>query len=195
MIDSLLDWDTSLFLFLNGLGSPSFDALWMMITHKASNFVVYIILLLWYYRSKGYKSALFLLLAAGALILVTDQVTNMFKYGFERLRPCHNPEIQEFMRIVKKSCGGLYGYFSGHASNSFALATFFSFLFREKFPKIKYLLFFIAALIAYSRIYIGVHYPLDVFSGATFGFFWSLLFYKIATKLYNRYFSEGFFNL
>ena len=43
MIDSLLDWDTSLFLFLNGLGSPSFDALWMMITHKASNFVVYII--------------------------------------------------------------------------------------------------------------------------------------------------------
>ena len=95
MIDSLLDWDTSLFLFLNGLGSPSFDALWMMITHKASNFVVYIILLLWYYRSKGYKSALFLLLAVGALILVTDQVTNMFKYGFERLRPCHNTESDE----------------------------------------------------------------------------------------------------
>lgn len=195
MLDQLLDWDTSLFLFLNGLGTPLFDSLWMLVTHKATNFFVYISLTFLYYRFKGDKSTLFLLLSVGFLILVTDQVTNLFKYGFERLRPCHNPDIQIIMRIVKESCGGMYSYFSGHSSNSFALATFFSALFSKRFPKLKYILFLIAMLVAYSRIYIGVHYPLDIISGAVFGTIWSLVFFKLSSSLFPRMFSNSTFEI
>jgi undecaprenyl-diphosphatase len=133
MLEQLLDWDVTLFLYLNGLGTSFFDPFWMFVTHKATNFAVYLVLLFWFYRFKGSKQTLFLLLSVGALILVTDQVTNLFKYGFERLRPCHDLEVQNVMRLVKSSCGGLYSYFSGHASNSFALATYFLFFFLNVF--------------------------------------------------------------
>ncbi len=195
MLDQLLDWDNFLFLFFNGLGTPFFDPFWMLITHKATNFFVYIGFLFLFYSFKGGKSTLFLLLSVGFLILVTDQVTNLFKYGFERLRPCHNPDIQSIMRIVKEGCGGLYSYFSGHSSNSFALATFFSALFSTRFPKLKYIFFLIAILIAYSRVYIGVHYPLDILSGAVFGTIWALVFYKISSNLYARIFSNTTFEI
>jgi undecaprenyl-diphosphatase len=195
MLDQLLDWDNFLFLFFNGLGTPFFDPFWMLITHKATNFFVYIGFLFLFYSFKGGKSTLFLLLSVGFLILVTDQVTNLFKYGFERLRPCHNPDIQSIMRIVKEGCGGLYSYFSGHSSNSFALATFFSALFSTRFPKLKYILFLIAILVAYSRVYIGVHYPLDILSGAVFGTIWALVFYKISSNLYARIFSNTTFEI
>ena len=191
MLEQLLDWDVTLFLYLNGLGTSFFDPFWMLMTHKATNFAVYLVLLFWFYRFKGVKQTLFLLLSIGALILVTDQVTNLFKYGFERLRPCHDPEVQNIMRLVKSSCGGLYSYFSGHASNSFALATYFSILFSTRFPKLKIILFLIAACIAYSRVYIGVHFPLDIVSGALFGTLWALCFYWISSCVFDRLFSDA----
>ncbi len=188
MLDQLLEWDIALFLFLNGLGTSFFDPFWMLMTHKATNFAVYLVLLFWFYHFKGMKQTLFLLLGVGALILVTDQITNVFKNSFERLRPCHTPELQDIMRLVKSSCGGLYSYFSGHASNSFALATYFSILFSARFPKLKFVLFLIAACIAYSRVYVGVHFPLDIVSGAVFGTLWALCFYWISTRIFQRIF-------
>ena len=188
MLDQILEWDIALFLFLNGLGTSFFDPFWMLMTHKATNFAVYLVLLFWFYRFKGMKQTLFLLLSVGALILVTDQITNVFKNGFERLRPCHNLDVQDVMRLVKSSCGGLYSYFSGHASNSFALATYFSILFSARFPKLKFVLFLIAACIAYSRVYVGVHFPLDIVSGAVFGTLWALCFYWISTRIFQRIF-------
>ena len=189
-MEQLLEWDTTIFLFLNGLGTPFFDPFWMIVTHKFTNIIFYLGLSLWFYKIKGGRQTLFLLLSVGILILVTDQVTNFFKYGFERLRPCHNPEIQDVMRIVKKGCGGLYGYFSGHASNSFALATYFSIIFSSRFTKIQFVLYLIAACIAYSRVYIGVHYPLDIISGAFFGSLWAFVFSSISFKVFQRFLSN-----
>ena len=162
----------------------------MTVTHKFTNIIFYLGLSLWFYKIKGGRQTLFLLLSIGVLILVTDQVTNFFKYGFERLRPCHNSEIQDVIRIVKKGCGGLYGYFSGHASNSFALATYFSIIFSSRFTKIQYALYLIAACIAYSRVYIGVHYPLDIISGALFGSLWAFVFSSISFRVFQRFFSN-----
>jgi undecaprenyl-diphosphatase len=190
MIDQLLEFDTSLFLFLNGLGTPFFDPFWMLITNKITNLSIYLVLLIWYFKLKNGKAAFLILFFIGLLILVTDQTTNLFKYGFERLRPCHNEEIVDIMRIVKNGCGGLYGYFSGHASNSFALSIYFSLLFANRYPKLKYALFFMASLISYSRIYIGVHYPLDIISGALFGTIWSLSFFYISLKICNQFFPK-----
>ena len=103
----------------------------------------------------------------------------MFKYGFKRLRPCHDENILNLVRLVKERCGGLYSYFSAHASNSMAIAVFFSFLLKSSYKTLPFFLIFWALLIAYSRVYIGVHFPLDVLTGAIIGGFYGILFYKL----------------
>jgi undecaprenyl-diphosphatase len=182
-MEELFALDQGLFLFLNQMGTQTFDGFWMMMTHKATNISLYLLLALLYLKQTRLKSFLILLLTVALLILITDQVTNLFKYGFERLRPCHEPALEGMVRLVKASCGGLYGYFSGHASNSFALAVFFSGIFGCKYQKLPFLLLFIAFLVAYSRIYIGVHYPLDVLSGMAFGSLVGMLFYQLWRRI------------
>jgi undecaprenyl-diphosphatase len=103
------------------------------------------------------------------LILCTDQFTNLVKATAGRLRPCYDEEIKVWVRLVKPTCGNRFGFFSGHASNSFALAVFYSLLLKPYLKKKVLLLFLIAALIAYSRVYIGVHFPLDIVIGALAG--------------------------
>ncbi len=183
MLDSLLDWDISLFLFLNNLGSPTYDSLWIFLTKKEVNISLYLVLAFWYYRIKGLRETFVLIISVALLILITDQTANIFKYGFERLRPCHNPEIKDLVRITERGCGGLYSYFSAHASNSFALSTYFSILLSKRIPKIKLYLFLFASLVAYSRIYIGVHYPLDIISGLIFGVLAALGVYCLTTTV------------
>ena len=181
-MDTLLLWDQELFLWLNGLGSEPFDGFWMTITDKRYTIGFYAILTAVMGKWLGWKNTLWMLLAIAILITFTDQVTNLFKDGFKRLRPCHEAELADIMRRVKPGCGGKYGYFSGHASNSFAMATFFVVLFARQFKLLR-LLFVVAAMVAYSRIYIGLHYPLDVISGTLFGVFGGWLL----AKLYLRF--------
>lgn len=169
------------------MGSKTFDGFWMLMTHKATNITLYLFLVFLYFRQTSLKSFLMLLAFVALLILVTDQVTNLFKSGFERLRPCYEPSLKDMVRLVKPSCGGRYGYFSGHASNSFALAVFFSSIFRVKYSRLPFLLVFIAFLVAYSRIYIGVHYPLDVVSGMAFGSLVGMVFYLIWRRFSSRF--------
>ena len=185
-MEELITLDQQLFLFLNQMGSKTFDGFWMFMTNKATNFTLYLFLAFLYFRQTSLESFLILLAFVAVLILVTDQVTNLFKTVIERLRPCYDPSILDMVRLVKSTCGGRYGYFSGHASNSFALAVFFSCIFRDKYYRMPFLLLFIAFLVAYSRIYIGVHYPLDVVSGMAFGSMVGLLFYFIWRRFNGR---------
>ena len=181
-MDLLLLWDQELFLWLNGLGSESFDAFWMTVTNKRYTIGFYAILTAVMSKRLGWKNTLWMLLTIALLITFTDQITNLFKDGFKRLRPCHEVGLTDIIRQVKPGCGGKYGYFSGHASNSFAMATFFVVLFARHLKWLRWL-FLVAALVAYSRIYIGVHYPLDVISGTCFGILGGWLF----AKLYLRF--------
>ena len=151
------------------MGTKKFDWFWLLITNKATNISIYLVLAALYFKYTSFRSFLMLMFFVTLLILLTDQITNLFKNGFERLRPCHEPILAGMVRLVKSTCGGYFGYFSGHASNSFALAVFFSGVLGIKFRRLTFLLLFFALLVAYSRIYIGVHYPLDVLSGMIFG--------------------------
>ena len=117
------------------------------------------------------------------LVLITDQFTNLFKDGFQRLRPCYEPALEGLVRLVKEGCGGKYGYFSGHASNSFALAVFYSLILKSRFKKSPFLLIGLACMVSFSRIYLGVHYPLDVISGIIFGALVGFIFYLIWVKI------------
>lgn len=181
MLEELVKLDTELFVYLNGLGTESWDGFWMFYTTKFNWIPFYgLLLYLMYKRINNTKVFLYTLLIIVLMVTFTDQITNLFKRILVmRLRPCYNPEIENIIRLVKSTCGGKHGYFSGHASNSMAVAVFTSLMLRAKFKYIPYLLVFWAIGMGYSRIYVGVHYPLDVLSGMLFGAFSGFLFYKL----------------
>lgn len=187
MIDQILQLDTDVFIYLNSLGTKTWDPFWMAYTSKFNWIPFYAVLLYFMLRNMQLKAVGITLLTVALMILVTDQVTNLFKNGFLRLRPCHLTELIDEMRLVKTSCGGQYGFFSGHASNTMAVAIFIGLTLKKRFKYLIYLMVLWAILMGYSRIYIGVHYPLDVLLGALFGLLTGILFYKLNHYLINRF--------
>ena len=181
MLEELVKLDTELFVYLNGLGTESWDGFWMFYTTKFNWIPFYgLLLFLMYKRINNTKVFLYTLLVIVLMITFTDQITNLFKKVLVmRLRPCYNPEIDDIIRLVKRSCGGKHGYFSGHASNSMAVAVFTGLMLRYKYKYALYILIVWAIGMGYSRIYVGVHYPLDVLSGMLFGVLSGFLFYKL----------------
>lgn len=187
MIEQLLEYDTELFLYLNNLGSEPWDGLWRTITNKFIFGPILGIFLLFFFKKKfGWKGTLILMVVAALMITFTDQITNVFKRGFERARPCGNADILDKMRYVAVRCGK-YGFFSGHSSNSMAVAIFGGLLLKSYYKNLIYLLIVISFIVAYSRIYLGVHYPLDIVCGLTFGALSGFLFYKLSKFLLSRF--------
>ncbi len=186
MLEKLLQYDTDLFLFLNNLGSPTWDALWLAITAKLTFVPLYGVLLYLLYKKFGLKSLLIFVLVIALMITFTDQVTNMFKRGFQRPRPCGEPDLIDQMRFIAVRCGK-YGFFSGHSSNSMAAAVFAGLMLKPYYKNLIFILLFWSFAVAYSRIYVGVHYPLDLLCGLLFGAISGFVFYKLALYLLKRY--------
>lgn len=187
MLDQLINYDRELFLFLNNLGTDSWDGFWMFYTTKFNWIPFYAILLFLLFKSLTKKTFIYSLFVITLMIVFTDQITNVFKDGFERLRPCYDEEIRDLMRLVRSTCGGKFGYFSGHASNSMAVAVFSGLVLKNRYKYLVFLLLLWSALMAYSRIYIGVHFPLDAISGMLFGGFSGWLFYKLLIYLQEKF--------
>lgn len=166
-MDTLISLDQDLFLYLNNLGTPFFDPFWLFITNKFSSIPLYLILIYLMYKNIGLQNTIIALVVVALMITITDQLSYFVKHSVMRLRPCGEPDLKELGRFVAE-CGS-YGYFSGHATSSFALAIYLGLLFKKH---IKYMFsgFLVwAILVSYSRIYVGVHYPGDVLTGAIIG--------------------------
>ena len=183
-MEQLINLDKELFLFLNGLGSEQFDSFWEIITKQIYWSPLFIGVFYLIQKKVGWKELGIIILFLAALITFTDQITNLFKYSFERLRPCNNPEFDGIMRevITRKS----FSFFSGHASNSFATTTFVVLIIRNYY-KHTYLLYLFPLIFAYSRIYLGLHDPGDILAGYVAGGIFGFGFYKLFVYLLPKF--------
>jgi undecaprenyl-diphosphatase len=186
-MDFLRSIDVSLFLFFNGLHNDVLD----FIMWWASNrwiWIPFYAYLAWFLYRKYPQHVLSLLIFAGLMIALSDQISSsVIKFAVMRLRPCHNPEIASQVHLVNGYCGGMYGFVSSHASNSFALVTFLILFFEKQHRWLQWTLVGYAALVSYSRIYLGAHYPADIVCGAFFGFILAVLalsFYRVFLSAY-----------
>jgi undecaprenyl-diphosphatase len=185
-VHTLIHSDQELFLWLNGMHTPWLDTIMYWITYKYTWIPMYLVLMaisLRADRKKGFTEILTVLIA----VIIADKITSgLMKPYFIRFRPCHDPGLQGLVHTVS-GCGGLYGFASSHASTSFAVAiTWFSF-FRTRVPYI-WLIFAWAALYSYSRVYVGVHYPADIFIGALIGILVGWLCVQLYYSFLKRYY-------
>lgn len=171
--------DTELFLFLNGLHVDWLDPVMTFISGKITWAPFYLVLL--FLVIKNYKrQSILIITAIVLLIFCSDQISSgIFKPIFERPRPCHNEAIKDMVYLPNGHCGGAYGFISSHACNTFALAFFITHILRKYYKKIAWVMFIWAALVAYSRIYMGVHYPGDVIVGAIVGVITGFIISKV----------------
>lgn len=176
MFEALIQADRQALLWLNGCHSPFFDAVMWFVSGRPEWIPLYLVIVAFVIRKYRTRSV-WIIVALVLLIVLSDQLANVLKNSVQRLRPCKDPEIGHLVYRVRNYCGGAYGFVSGHAANSFALATFISLLFRRQWLTISIL--FWACLVSYSRIYLGVHYPGDVIGGALLGTLLARVLYSL----------------
>jgi len=181
-MESLLHFDNLLLLGLNGLvGNTILDNSMIFLSKKWVWLPLYGVILFAFVKRFGWLNASWICLAAACMVVLTDQGSvRFFKEVFQRLRPCHNVEIQAQLTLLSGKCGGQFGFISSHAANVFGLSMFVTGIMRNNGW---YLLFLWAALVSISRVYLGVHYPSDILIGAIFGAIIGYLFAKITSNI------------
>ncbi|MBO7320609.1 MAG: phosphatase PAP2 family protein [Bacteroidales bacterium] len=193
-MEHIIGLDTSLLLAINGWHSPIADKIMLFFSAIPVWIPLYVIVaaLMFWPRWQTLKSeripvwmtALFCIIAIAICFGFCDQASSFIKESVQRFRPGHEPSLEGLVRLLEGK-GGSYGFVSGHAANTFGLATLTSLIFRKKWYSI--FIFLWAVTISYSRIYLAKHYPLDVICGALLGAAIGLLVYYILKLSLHKY--------
>ncbi len=170
LIKKILQWDEYLFLKINtSYTNSSLDAIAPWYRESITWLPLYLFMLVFLFVNFGRKTWYWLLFAVFTIAL-SDQLSSGFiKHYFQRLRPCGNIALQGQMRLLLDYCSGGFSFTSSHATNHFALAMFITQSLKNISTPYKWFWFMWAASISYAQVYVGVHYPLDVFCGALVG--------------------------
>ncbi len=181
VFSALQQIDENLLIYLNSLGNETWDSFWLTVTDQFFWWWFYLMISAIIIFKLGWRRGLIAIILIILGLVINDQFINFIKELTGRSRPCNVAHLQEKLRILK--CTPQKSFFSGHAGLSFSFASYFYFLLRNKIPRWFLLSVFIwAFLLAYSRIYIGIHYPSDVvigmLEGSILGFLLAFLFKK-----------------
>ena len=185
-MNQLLQFDQELFLLINrGLAHPLLDALLPATRNMWLWAPLYLFFIAWLSINFGKKGWIVV-----GLVLLTFACTDMISSSFikplvDRLRPCNDPDLAEYVRLLVK-CGGGKSFTSSHATNHFGVAMFLGLVLKPFFKPALFLLLLWAGTISLAQVYVGVHYPLDVIAGALLGSsigFLISIFYKRYFKL------------
>lgn len=177
MVECLDSLDRSIFLFLNGIHNEFFDV-FMWYVSKTATWTLMLLFLLYILFKNNWKIALLVVVGIALTITFADQISSgLIKDLVERFRPTHNPEIENLVHTVNGYKGGLYGFVSSHAANTLGVAVYISLLFKNRYITLS--MMFWTLLVAYSRIYLGVHYPGDILGGMIVGVISGIVAYKL----------------
>jgi undecaprenyl-diphosphatase len=183
LLTQLMAKDHALFYNINGKWTnPFFDSVMPWVRNSNNWIPLYLILLSFLIYKWGKKSWKWLALVA-LNVTLTDQISShFFKPFFHRLRPCANPALMQQTRLLLDHCSGGFSFTSSHAANHFGIAVFLVVTLQPLLKNYRFLFLIWAALIAYAQVYVGVHFPLDIFVGAIIGiivgYFNGKLFHK-----------------
>jgi len=175
LIENIIQKDKELLIYLNNLGSEQWDGFWIAITNQFTWTPLFVFVLFLVFKQFGWKKGVFTVLFIAVIVAFSDQFTNLIKNTTERVRPCNAEGIKEYLRQIKYRSGG-YSFWSGHASLSTTVTMFMILLLRKHFKMI-YLMILFPLIFGYSRIYLGVHFPVDVTTGYITGIILGMLFY------------------
>lgn len=181
MLERLLQIDTELLIILNNLGSEQWDSFWFFLTNQFSWSPLFAFLLFLIFKKFGWKSGVLMLLFLIVLVAFSDQFTNFIKNTFQRLRPCNTEAVIQVIRKFDYKPSS-FSFYSGHAASSMTFS-FFIILLLKPYYKCIWLLLLFPLFFGYSRIYLGVHYPIDILAGYMAGIFFGSLFYLLQKKL------------
>lgn len=176
MLEKILETDRQLFIFLNSLGDPAYDTLWMYITKQVYWTPFFLFLAYLLQRKIGWKNLGILLLFIALILFCCNESVEFCKATVKRLRPINAPDLKGIVRTGPYN-SDTFSFFSGHAANSMASMTFI-FLVLRKYYQYAFLIFLYPLIFAYSRIYLGAHYPSDILTGYAFGATYGFIFFK-----------------
>ncbi|MFJ1366309.1 phosphatase PAP2 family protein [Capnocytophaga canimorsus] len=175
MLEKILQYDTSWLIAINNSGSEKFDAFWLFVTHTPHWIPFFLLLLLlnfyWFKRKEAFRNMFFILLTLATTLLLVAITKELVM----RLRPLNDPSIAPHLRFLIPADG--YSFFSGHSCNSFSVATIVFLLFRQK-KRWVFWVFLWPLPYAFSRMYLGVHFPSDIFVGMLVGVGTALFYYR-----------------
>lgn len=183
MIETLIQLDHALSITINHFHAPWLDTLMELISGKFTWVPLYALLLFILYRKFGWKSLTVMVVSIVLSIVLSDQISVAFKNEFERLRPCHHPEVSQLLHLIV-GCGGKFGFVSSHAANTMALAIFIGMVMRKNWVSVMMLSY--ALLNSYSRVYLGKHYVADVVGGMVLGAIIGYGIYSLAMLILRR---------
>jgi undecaprenyl-diphosphatase len=185
IVYAVMEFDKSFLLLLNGLNTPFLDHFMLLVSNKwvwVPFYATVIFIVARYYK----KDVLFILPALILFVVFADQISSgFFKDFFQRLRPTREEDLLPILHIVNGyKGGGMYGFVSSHAANTFGFAVLTALLFKDKFYG--YMIFAWAIIVSYSRIYLAVHYPFDVLGGFVVGTVVAFAIYKLLSLVNSR---------
>jgi undecaprenyl-diphosphatase len=184
MLNKILQWDREAFVYLNSLGIEQYDLFWSTVTKFPPWIPLFVLIISLFFIKFSKREALFMILTLLVMVLFVSTLTDLTKNVVARLRPNNDEEINTLIRILKSPSG--FSFFSGHASSSFSVITFVVLFLRHHFKWV-YLFYIWSILFAISRIYVGVHFPVDLIVGALVGILSAWLFYKLYGLLISPY--------